>query len=307
MWLSNNRKTNNNQLKQTTMKKYFMYAVAVAATMSLTSCMNEEDMFNQEKDDMGTISVNITADNTLATRGTQNVASVGSWYAWVKKGNDDKYGTEETKKKIVPDDQADVALANKPMPFGSDYTVTVSSHPNMAAALVGFGVPYYEGSQSSVKVTAGDQTPVDISCGRAKNAKLVLDDSGFTGATLNSVIVTASDSRTVTFSSIDNPSTISTPAYFKPEIVSYVVNYTFGGSQKTYPTEQNTATINLVEGTLNKLIFTTNGDGTISIGTISYNTLFDAGVSKTVTISAEDGQVLSVEEGTTTAETDPEP
>ena len=275
------------------MKKILLCAVAVATTMSLTSCLSEEEV-NLKKGDMGTITVNIEADNSLATRA--NVADVTSWYAWVKKGETDKYGTEATKTQIG------TTLASTPMAFGDDYTVTVSNYANMTAALAensGFGVPYYEGSETGVTVTAGSQATVNIDCGKAKNSKLVLDYSDFSGATLNEVVVTGSSSREVTF----NSSTLSNAAYFVGgDVISYVVKYQIGDNEEQTYTSTDATKPTLAAGTLNKLLFKTNANGTISIGTITYDDKFGAGTSKVVTISAENGSVLTVEDGTVEAE-----
>ena len=265
------------------MKKFFLCAVAVAATMSLTSCLSEEEV-NLEKGSKGYISVNVSADNELATRATQQVAAVGEWFAVVNNGTSNVYGTDAEKKAIGE------TLASTPFAPGT-YSVKVSNYANLAAAYTAnnnFGDAYYEGEATGQTVETAKTKEVSVACGKAKNAKFVLDYTAFAG-TLNNVAVTAT-SHNVTFAK--NASTLANAAYFNAaEELNFTINYEINGNTgKTYAgtfTMGNAAT-------LNTLKIKSNTNGTISIISITYDDDFTTpGTTTEVEIDAATGAVVT--------------
>lgn len=294
MWLSNNRKTNNNQLKQTTMKKYFMYAVAAVAAMSLTSCLSEDEV-NLEKGNMGTINVSIEADNSLATRAS--VATVTDWYAFVDgEDTDNDFGTGETHLKMTD-------LATKKFPYGT-YSVTVSNFANMAAAHKtnsNLGAAYYEGTQTGVVVKANAATDVTINCGKAKNVKFDVTQTGFdgnetTGLYFTNVVITSNDKEAARITGTDDTNfsalTTSTSAFFQAGTkLGYTINWKKDGINKHYNGEITLAG----PGSQNYLSLAINADGTITIANttgITYDETWTDGTTQTITVNAETGEKI---------------
>ena len=280
------------------MKKFFMCAVAVAATMSLTSCLSEEEV-NLEKGNMGRIALTISAENELTTRAVQTVSSPDGWYAFVN--GPTTYGTAASHRAIGSD------LADFDFAYGS-YTVTVSSHAKLDDALTGKGEAYYEGwgkqlsndtSGDSIAVTvvAGSTSHVYATCGKAKNARLAIVNAGFSG-TINSVTAAAklsdnTTARQVSFTAEDVKSTedASTKAFFRAgESVTFTFNYNIGThSNKTAPITMTMGGA----GTRNVLSIKSDANGNIQIMNISYDDAFDEGnVTESITISAETGEKL---------------
>ena len=268
--------------------------MAAAATLSLTSCLSEEEV-NLEKGNMGRIALNISAENELVTR--TDVVEVNSWYAFID-GTSTDFGTAAAHSTISE-------LADFDFPYGS-YTVTVSSHANLDAALAGKGEAYYEGwgkqlsdkgDSIAVTVVAGSTSEVYASCGKAKNARLAIVNAGFSG-TINTVTAAAKMSdnttaREVSFTADDVKSTedASTKAFFRAgEAVTFTFNYNINGKNDI------TASIPMTmgaAGTRNVLSIKSDANGNIQIMNISYEDTFDEGnVTETITISAETGEKL---------------
>lgn len=272
------------------MKKFFMCAVAVAATMSLTSCLSEEEV-NLEKGNKGEgyISLNLSADRALETRTVTDLSAsdAASWYVEVKNSSD-----------AVAMAQAQVGtLAQQAFAAPNTYKVYVSSHQNLAAALAAssdseIGAAYFEGKDENVSVTVAGTATATCACGTAKNARLQVQAGSFSG-TINSLTVAGSDgasgTRTVTFkdASTDN---MSKTAYFKAlDALTYTINYTINGKTNTYT---NSTPLSLDAATTNTLSIVSNQNGSISL-TISYNPEFGTGKTETVTIDAATGKVVT--------------
>lgn len=267
------------------MKKFFMCAVAVAATMSLTSCLSEEEVnLNKAGEEKGYINVNVSSDNKLVTRAVQNVADPSSWYVTIT-------GTDSYSGQIG---SATAGLAVKPFAPGTNYTASVSSHENLAAALAlndGFGAAYYAGSTDSpFAVETGKTATPTIACGKAKNAAISVSVSNtftsISGASINSLKVSGSNSRVITFFDnnvspvVDN---LSKTAFFDAETVNYAIDYTINEKTKTYE-----GTLPLAAGTSNSLSITSNSNGSITLS-ISYDPELATGVDQTITIDAATG------------------
>lgn len=272
------------------MKKFFMCAVAVAATMSLTSCLSEEEV-NLEKGNKGEgyISLNLSADRALETRTVTDLSAsdAASWYVEVKNSSD-----------AVAMAQAQVGtLAQQAFAAPNTYKVYVSSHQNLAAALAAssdseIGAAYFEGKDENVSVTVAGTATATCACGTAKNARLQVQAGSFSG-TINSLTVAGSDgasgTRTVTFkdASTDN---MSKTAYFKAlDALTYTINYTINGKTNTYT---NSTPLSLDAATTNTLSIVSNQNGSISL-TISYDPEFGTGKTETVTIDAATGNVVT--------------
>lgn len=268
------------------MKKFFMCAVAVAATMSLTSCLSEDEV-NLKNGEKGTINVSIEADNSLATRAS--VATVTDWYAFVDgEGTDNDFGTGETHLQMT-------TLASTKFLYGT-YSVTVSNYANMDAAHEdnsGLGAAYYEGTQTGVTVNANAATNVTINCGKAKNVKFDVTQTGFngnetTGLYFTNVEITSNSteaSRTPTL-------TTATSAFFQASTsLEYTINWKKDGTDKHFD-----GSITLAgAGTQNYLSLVINADGTITIANttgITYDETWTDGTTQTITVNAETGEKI---------------
>lgn len=276
------------------MKKYFFSALAAVAMLNLTSCLSEEEV-NLTKGEMGHISLNISADNDLSTRAVQTVADNTAWFAFIDGASTD-FGTAETHRPITD-------LEDFGFPAGN-YVVTVSKYASYDTAMPNNskGNAYWEGTQgdannqtpANTTVTAGSNQTVNIVCGKAKNAQLKILNGGFAG-TLTSVTVTGkmhdgTTSRTVSFASgdIDSDEADCEPGYFyAAEVLSLSIAYTINGHTTTAP---HTMTLGGA-GTKNLLTIRSNSNGTITLGTITYDDEFTNGnVTEEVVINAATGE-----------------
>ena len=291
------------------MKKFFLCAVAVAATMSLTSCLSEEEV-NLEKGNMGTISVNITADDQLATRAdvTWTNPTTG-WCAYVAQSGAAKFGASSTPRALSE-------LAGFGFAAGTGYTINVYSHVSEDAAMPngGLGAAYYTGTQKTVTVTedvpsfadlasfsitAGQPTSVNVYCGKAQNARLAITNAEFAG-TINSVTAVAkmtdgTTNRNVTFGTITNTENTTSQGYFHAgETVAVTINYTITIPSGTV-TKDVTRDIHLAgAGTRNVLNIKSNSNGTITIANIYYDDdWIEGNVSEEITIDAATGNKLT--------------
>ena len=264
-----------------------MCAVAIAATMSLTSCLSEEEVnLEKGKSDKGYISLNVSSDNKLETRSvvTATASELETWYV-------DITGADTYSGQIG---SSTTGLAVQAFAPGTNYAASVRSHQDLSSALAlnsGFGVPYYTGETTeNFTVSTGQTATPSIVCGKAKNAAIGVNvSSSFTsisGATINTLTVTGSNSRVITF--IDNTASpvvdnTGRTAYFDAETVNYSINYTINGNTKTYP-----GSIALAAGTLNTLAISSNSNGSITLN-ITYDNELGTGQTQTITIDAATG------------------
>ena len=270
------------------MKKFIMYAVAVAATMSLTSCLSEEEV-NLEKGEKGEgyISLDLSADRTLETRTgtTLSANDANTWYVEVKNSLNE-----------VALAQTQVGnLASQAFAAPATYKVYVSNYPNLAAALSAssdteIGAAYFEGNNESVQVAVAGTATATCTCGTAKNARLVVNAANFDGK-INSLIVVGSDgasgTRTVIFKNSETNNMDKT-AYFKAsDDLTYTINYTINGKTSSY---SNTLSLNAA--TANTLSIASNQNGSISLS-ITYDSEFGSGKTETITIDAATGAVIT--------------
>lgn len=282
------------------MKKYFMFAMAAAAMLSVTSCMNERDMDlapSQElsaKEGVGYIRLNVSSDDEMATRATHSTNATGDEVSldasnWTVSVSNATLSTNWSGK--VSD------LASHPFSAATGYTVTASNYANLKAALAAtpasgdFGDAFYSGTSAAFEVTAGGTATPTIVCGRAKNAKLAVSLGTLTGITINSISVVGSDgdggNRTIPFYSVSGQTVTNNTnkvAYFKADDeLTYTVTYTTNSKPGTFSNK-----ITLAEHTSNTLSITSTATGLITL-TISYNDEFGTGQTKTVTIDAATG------------------
>ncbi len=282
------------------MKKYFMFAMAAAAMLSVTSCMNERDMDlapSQElsaKEGVGYIRLNVSSDDEMATRATHSTNATGDEVSldasnWTVSVSNATLSTNWSGK--VSD------LASHPFSAATGYTVTASNYANLKAALAAtpasgdFGDAFYSGTSAAFEVTAGGTATPTIVCGKAKNAKLAVSLGTLTGITINSISVVGSDgdggNRTIPFYSVSGQTVTNNTnkvAYFKADDeLTYTVTYTTNSKPGTFSNK-----ITLAEHTSNTLSITSTATGLITL-TISYNDEFGTGQTKTVTIDAATG------------------
>ena len=270
------------------MKKLFTFALAAATLIGFGACSNDEENALSDK---GYINLNVTTDDMVATRATQN-ATVADWYALVSvTGGDIVYhGTTDSDFKLIGTD-----LATTPLAAGS-YNVAVRNYPNDAAWIAaneGFGAAYYEGNASSQTVTAGQTKDVDIACGKAQNAKFSIVSSGFSGTALTVNVTHQASSRTLSFDKActtigtpTNTAPINTDAFFAAEAeLTYTIHYTINSITK----EITGKTFKLgAAGSASTLTIASNQNGTIKVS-ITYDNEFTTGESSTINIDAATG------------------
>lgn len=261
------------------MKKFFMYAVAAVATMSLTSCLSEEET-NLTNGEKGYINLNVTAENELITRAD----APSTWIV--------NLGGAETKSVTVG------TLSSTPLTPGA-YTVNVSSHTSLDAALTGYGEAYYTGNlgktgdvENTVTVTTGTPVNASIACGKAKNAKLTIETAVPSDAVLN--ITVSNGSRNLTFNKTSETTLDHTSAFFEAgEELTIGVSYTIYGHSGTLGTNAKKLTLGGA-GTENKISISSNQTGTITLTSITYDDTFSDGNTQTITFDAATGAVLNV-------------
>lgn len=262
---------------------------------------------------MGRIALNISAENSLVTRADNaTFDDISAWYVVVNK---------DTESEALYNGQVGTTLATTDFPFGNDYTISARSHNTKDVAMPngGLGEAYYEGAQCNADGSSLDKatinagstpTPIYVSCGRAKNARLAIVDAGFTG-TLSAISIeshleddldTETKGRTVTYP-LGNAVTVgettvnklftteetATKAYFHAgEQITVKFSYTIGDNTKSNIPVNFTMG---AAGTKNTLSITSDEDGNIAL-TIKYDNTWGDGTTQTVTINAENGDVM---------------
>ena len=272
------------------MKKFFLCAVAVAATMSLTSCLSEEEtnLTNAEK---GYISLDVTAENALTTRATTDVKEAPDSWTVALAGPESKTVTVGT-------------LASTPLTPG-DYTVNVYNYATLAEANNAnsyYGDAYYTGNlgmtgenENTITVTTGAQAQATIACGKAKNAKLSIETNIPETSVLNITVTNNRDNRSLTFKKTAEENVLdhATAFFTAGSTLTFEISYTIYGHSGNNTGKTNTLLIGGA-GTENKLIISSDQTGTITFTTITYDNGFDDGQKQTITIEAATGNVLSV-------------
>ena len=272
------------------MKKFFMYAVAAVATMSLTSCLSEEEtnLTNAEK---GYISLDVTAENALTTRATTDVKVAPDSWTVALAGPESKTVTVGT-------------LASTPLTPG-DYTVNVYNYATLADANNAnsyYGDAYYTGNlgmtgenENTIIVTTGAQAQATIACGKAKNAKLSIETNIPETSVLNITVTNNQDKRSLTFGKTAEEDVLdhATAFFTAGSTLTFEISYTIYGHSGNNTGKTNTLLIGGA-GTENKLIISSDQTGTITFTTITYDNGFDDGQKQTITIEAATGNVLSV-------------
>ena len=250
------------------MKKYFMFALATVAMLSVSSCLSEKEMDltpqqgKSENEGIGYISINATTDDAVITRADITGASLNTWYARVYTGTTFKWG--EAGFTLINN----TALAAVGLDASKTWTVSVRNFDSESTANSSnspYGAPYYEGINEAVTISAGTvPTPVTVACGAPKNSKLTVVKDGFTGTNL---VINITSPRTVTFT--DNSGfNNSGVAYFPAGDVQFYITYTFGGVSKRWPAEDaspNYSTLALTAGKAKSLTITSNSNGTITL------------------------------------------
>ena len=278
------------------MKKFFMYAMAAVAMLSVSSCLSEEDV-NLTLEQSGSISVQISADKSLVTRASTGVSDPTKWFAFIDgDGTANDFGTDETHKIMT-------TLATTKFLYGT-YNVTVSNYANMAAAHEAnsnLGAAYYEGTENNVTVNANAATNVTINCGKAQNAKFDVTQTGFNGTTttglyFTNVDITSNSTETGRITgeggSKFSALTTATSAFFKATTtLGYRINWKKDGTDKHFDGEITLSGA----GTQNYLSLVINSDGTITIANttgITYDNEWNTGTTSTITVNAETGNKI---------------
>lgn len=264
------------------MKKLSVIAMVAMTALASTSCISfDEDEIPGTSEEYGYIKLSASADDVMVTRANQSVATVGKWYAYVTDGTKPVYGTSENGKKLISE-----GLETTKMLPGTNYAVYIANYATEDAwksAEEGFGDAYYKGERTNLKIDAGIVNKVDISCGKAQNAKFNIESSGFAGPKLK---VNVTEPRALIFSTEDE--TIGNDAFFDATAtLKFTMEYTING--KDYNTSSNPQTITLAgAGTANTLTISSDQNGTIKV-TITYDRDFNEGKTEEIEIDSATG------------------
>ncbi len=283
-----------------------MFAMATMALLSVSSCMNENDVdltpnqVKSEKEGTGFIRINATTDDAV-TRATISGPgnSYTTWYATVQdKGGNYKWPSSGTAFTAITD-----ALNSVAIPAGN-CTVKVRNFLDLSTALnqtplsgssndnTKYGAPYWEGEKTQEVKAGAVATQITVPCGTPQNAKLTVAQSDFIGANMASNVTIhltdAANSRAINFTYSGSAFNNGGVAYFAAtEAVRFYITYNYGESSNLrYPAENanpNYGTITMGgRGTSNLLTIKSNGNGTISL-TIE-TTDFTAATEETTTL-----------------------
>ena len=268
----------NNNKKRKKMKKYLMTVVAALAAASFTSCSNEMDMFDPISSDKATIDLNVTNNVLMYTRADGDVEATNpaGWYITV--------GTGTTSSQI-PVSQ----LSTEKYTPGTGYTVTASSHADLAAAITA-NAAYYEGTVTNVELKTG-KNQINIACGKAKNCRVKVNLSGlsafdkitnakltFTQGSTSRELDGTETKTTGYFLAVENNSDTS-------KDISYSLAYSYYDSPMTPITGSISKPAAATEY---QISVTTNDTGSITLK-VTYNTQFNKVVTDEITIDAATG------------------
>ena len=238
----------------------------VAASMTMTSCMNEEF---PNATSYGQLNVNVSNDLQMNTR-----ASVADLSTWTVKAVGPQTYTLTSKSTNVK---------------AGTYTVSAKSHADEAAALQdknGWGAAYYEGTAAPVEVTAGSKKDVTVECGTAMNARLKVQFSLISNFTEYSLTAVTAPNRNLVFNASNSNTALA--YYGATEVVNYTLSYKYNGTLKEIPgqiTMKGAATENIIS-------IASNDNGTISV-TVNYDDTFGTGNSENLVFDAATGEKIS--------------
>lgn len=232
--------------------------ILIAAAAMLCACTKENPKAPvTQAEGYGYISVGVDTDET--TKADVAVGDLANWFVTVTPQSGTAWSGKANN------------VGNQKFAAGK-YTVEVKNHENLSTAIgenTEWGDAYYEGSNTSVSVTAGQTTPATVSCGKAKNARFSVNfEDSFTTVVKEDYKVEVSDPKTLTFNATYNNAK-STWAYFtESATVTYTLTYTLRKDDAPQPTK--TGTIKLgTAGTQKVFNVRANSNGQITL-TISY-------------------------------------
>lgn len=237
----------------------------VAASMTMTSCMNEEFPNAVQ---YGYINLNVSNDPTLQTRAPQNVTDIASWTIETQLGEGEK----------------EKWSAGKAYTAGT-YTVYAQSHANESdwkSANSNYGEAFYIGNPVNVTVVRGQSADAIIKCGRAKNAKLTVNITGLPEVFEDvKVIANRDESKTLVLNGSEGQA-----AFFgEDEQVTYSINYIYNNVEKSIPNQS----ITMAGAATNNIItITANANGLITVK-ITYDDSFGEGNKADITFDAATG------------------
>ena len=294
-----------------------MFAMATMALLSVSSCMNENDVdltpnqVKSETEGTGFIRINATTDDAV-TRATISGPgnSYTTWYATVQdKDSKYKWPSEGTAFTAITD-----ALNSVAIPAGN-CTVKVRNFLDLTTALdqtplsgssdnTKYGAPYWEGEKTQEVIAGAVATPITVACGTPQNAKLTVAQSDFIGANMASnVTIHLTDAtyhRDINFTYSASAFNNGGVAYFAAtEVVQFYITYNYGNSSDLrYPAANATPNYGTItmggRGTSNLLTIKSNGNGTISLNIET--TDFTAATAQTttlITFDALDGSIVN--------------
>lgn len=256
------------------MRKTFLFACAViAATLSFTSCTSEVDMF-ENAGKTAKIDLNITNDDAMVTRASDQTADLTVWKASVSPNAQELTAATGWV-------TANTLGSFKP----GNYTIAVSNYATEAEVYSlpgGKGDAYYTGSKNITLVKGSN--PVEIDCGTAKNCRVKANLSGITGVSgITDVVLKAKQTGSVTRAEYTFAN--NDVAYFYANnAISYTLDYKYNGTAMT-----QAGSISGPEAAKEYNISIGTTDNGKIVLTIKYDNTFGAGTTESVTIDAATG------------------
>lgn len=240
--------------------------ILIAAAAMLCACTKENPKAPvTQAEGYGYISVGVDTDETTKADDV-TVTDLSTWTATVTKSDSSEASYTGYAN----------GVGNTKFAAGT-YTVAVKNYADLSTAIgatTAWGDAYYEGSNTSVSVTAGQTTPATVSCGKAKNARFSVNfEKSFKTVVKEGYKVELTAPKTLTFNAANNYAA-GTWAYFtESATVTYTLTYTLnkGGDPIS-----KTGTIDLgTAGTQKVFNVRANSNGQINL-TISYEDFTDA-------------------------------
>lgn len=256
-----------------------MKRIAFIASLVAIVCSCEKNL-DMPGTEYGYISLDEVSTDAALTKASQTVSELSSWTAVVSLGETAKYSGPASN------------IGSQALAAGT-YSVKVYNFADDAAASAAnsnWGAARYEGTNTSVAVTAGSTARPSIACGTARNARLkVVFDATFTEIAQDYKLTATQDSRSLDFDS----STSSQAAYYAANsTVGYAISYKMKSNTSAEKTITGKSITLGAAATEKTITLKGNANGTISIS-ISYDDAFTSAGNEDITIDGATGGVVS--------------
>lgn len=254
------------------MKKNYSLAALILIATAFTACNSESELIPEVG--YGYIElVNITTDATVETRAEQTEGDLSKWTAVVKNSSNET-AFSDLASKLATHAFTEGTYSLEVYNYVDDATASAVTDNNGTQ----WGAARYQGpaTTQTFNVTKGTSVPVEVKCGKAKNARLgVTFNSSFTGVVATGYKLTTTDARALEFNADNTTGTNTKYAYYAASTsestvsVPYKLEYTFKGSSKTV-----TGSVAMgAAATQKTLNVSLNSNGTVTL-TIKYDDEF---------------------------------